>query len=342
MDNDKNRSRREFIKDTAKKVAVIGALPLIGTQVFSSERAHAAAASSAASSAAEKAKVALVISKKPVPVGRDAKAVLSDMLDAGIEYIAGGDTVRFWNKLFSPDDRVAIKINNLAYKRNRGPMLTEAVCDRVSAAGVVPGNIVIYEHSDGSLKHAGYKLNFDGPGVRCYGTDRVGYMAESIKSGACDAHYTKILDQCTALINMPILKAHTMAGVTISLKNHYGSFDNPRQYHGNDCDPFIADINTADIIRKKHRLVVCDAVKVLFAGGPDWLQPYTSDFNGILVSTDPVALDAVGARILKKLRRKSGIKQLPYNPKPKQIATAAKNGIGISDIKKIDFKQITV
>ena len=126
------------------------------------------------------------------------------------------------------------------------------------------------------------------------------------------------------------------------MKNHYGSIENPRQFHGNDCDPFIADINSADIIRGKTRLVVCDAVKALFAGGPEWMSECFTDFNGILVATDPVALDAVGYKIIKKLRKESGKKQLPYNPEPKQLQTAQKNGIGIADIKRIDFKQITV
>jgi uncharacterized protein (DUF362 family) len=331
-----NISRRDFVIAAAKTVAGLSALPLIGKTVFGAE-------ASGIAQPTKEARVCLVQSKTPIPRGDAAKDVFKVMLDEGVKCIADGENVdRFWRGAFKSVDRVAIKVNGFGFKGNRGPQLAEAICERLKGAGVKPENVVVYENSDGSLSGSGYKINLDGPGFRCYGTDRVGHMEKAIKSGACEAHYSKILERCTALINMPTLKSHNMAGVTISLKNHYGSFDNPRQYHGNDCDPFIADINTADIIRKKNRLVVCDAVKVLFAGGPDWMGAWTADFNGILVSTDPVALDSVGYKIIKKLRKESGIKPLPYNPEPKQIKTAQKNGIGIADLNKIDFIQITL
>ncbi|MFA6449090.1 MAG: DUF362 domain-containing protein [bacterium] len=331
-----NISRRVFIKSAAKTVAGLGALPLIGETALGADAAGAAAAG-------KDARVCLVQSKTPIVKGDEAKAIFKRMLDEGVKNIAnGGNVDKYWRASFKPDDRVAIKVNGFGYKGNCGSLLAGAICERLKGAGVKPENVVIYENSDGSLKGSGYKINFDGPGFRCYGTDRVGHMEKAIKSGACEARYTKILERCTALINMPTLKSHNMAGVTISLKNHYGSFSNPRDYHGNDCDPFIADINTADIIRNKTRLVVCDAVKVLFCGGPDWVPAWTADFNGILVSADPVALDSIGYKIIKKLRKESGIRPLPYNPEPKQIKTAQKNGIGIADVNRIDFQQIMV
>jgi uncharacterized protein (DUF362 family) len=337
-DNAKNGgkfSRRDFVINTAKAVAGMSALPLIGSKVFGAETSVA--------SGAKEARVVLVRSKTPIPRGNDAKAVFKTMLDEGVKHIADGENIdKFWRGAFKPSDHVAIKINGFGFKGNRSPQLAEAICERLKGAGVKPENVVIYEHSDDSLKQSGYKINHSGPGFRCYGTDFSGYMEKKTKSGACETHFTKILENCTALINMPTLKSHNMAGVTISLKNHYGSIDNPRDFHGNDCDPFIADINTADIIRKKTRLVVCDAVKVLFTGGPDWMPAWTADFDGILISNDPVALDAVGYKIIRKLRKDSGIRPLPYNPEPKQIKTAAKNGIGVADVNKIDFIQLTV
>ncbi len=326
-------SRRDFVITAAKAVAGLGALPLVADGVFAADAAPSG----------KEARVCLVLSKTPIPRGKEAKDVFRTMLDEGVKNIVEGETVdAFWRRTFKANDRVAIKVNAHGYTGNQGPQLAEVICDRLKGAGVKSDKVVVFENSDGVLKHGGYRINYDGPGYRCYGTDHVGYMENKIKSGACETHYSKILEQCTALINMPILKAHNMAGITISLKNHYGSFDNPRDYHGNDCDPFIADINTADIIRRKHRLIVCDATKALFAGGPDWMAAWTVDFNGILVSTDPVALDAIGFRIIKKLRKESGIKPLPYNPEPKQLKTAEKNGIGVADLSKIDFRQVTI
>lgn len=333
---DKNITRRDFAKISAGAVVGLGALPLMGKSLSAAQAAGDA-------EVVKEARVCLVLSQTPIPKGEAAKEVFEAMLEKGLTAIADGKSVdQFMSGLFKADDRVAMKVNNYGFKGHRGPQLARAICERIAKAGVTPENIVIYENSDGALSGSGYKINHDGPGFRCYGTDYTGHMDNTIKTGAAEARYTKILEQCTALVNMPILKAHNLAGVSICMKNHYGSVENPRQFHGGDCDPFIADINTAPIISGKMRLAVCDAVKVVFAGGPEWDAAYVTEFNGILVSTDPVALDAIGHRIIKKIRKESGKKQLPYNPEPKQLQTAQKNGIGIADLKKIDFIQVTV
>lgn len=350
-DNDNgNISRRDFGKLAAKTAVTVGALPLIGKIASAAETVAGTAAAGAASVAgaadsAKSARVVLVLSKTPIPKGDEATAVFRAMLDEGLKAIADGKTPEeFMRGKFSADDRVAIKVNNFGFKGHRGPQLAQAICERLQSAGVIPENVVVYENSDGMLKDARYKINHDGPGFRCYGNDYTGHMEKTIKTGITEARYTKILEKCTALINMPSLKAHNMAGITICMKNHYGSVDNPRQFHGEsgECDPHIANINTADIIKNKTRLAVCDATKVLFAGGPEWLGQYTADFNGILVSTDVVALDAIGNKIIKKFRKDSGLKQLPWNPEPKQLKTAQKNGIGVADLTKIDFVEIKV
>ncbi len=333
-DNEKGISRRDFIVGTAKTIAGLSALPIIGEGLLGASAVLAAPSGSV---------VCLVQSKSPIPEGDAAKAVFSKMLEEGLKAIAkGADSNSFMKGLFNAKDKVAIKVNANTYKPNRGPQLAEAVCDRIRKAGVKAENIVIYENSDIALKRAGYKLNHDKPGVKCYGNDHSGFMEKETVSGACKTHFTKVLDRCTALVNIPVMKSHTMSGVTICLKNHYGSIDNPRDMHTNDCDPYIADLNTADIIRKKHRLAVCDATKVLYAGGPEWMENWGLDYNGIFVSTDPVALDSVGAKIMAQMRKKSGKKPLPYNPAPKKLKTAEKNGIGIADLNKIEFIQLTI
>jgi len=339
-DKGKNVSRRDFAKLMAKGAVGLSTLPLIGTKLAGADEP---AAGGASASTAKDARVCIVTSKTPIPKGDEAKQLFNTMLDEGIKAATGGKTPdEFMKASFKKDDRVAIKVNNYGFKGHRGPQLAAAICEKLQAAGLTPENILVYENSDGALSSARYKINFDGPGFRCYGTDRVGHMKEELKYGATTVRYSKIIEWCTAIINMPSLKAHNMAGVTICLKNHYGSIEDPRKYHANDCDPGIADINSTDIIKNKTRLCVCDATKILFAGGPEWLGQYTVDYNGILVSTDPVALDAIGNSLIKKFRKNSGMKQLPYNPVAKQIKTAQKNGIGVADLDRIELIEVSI
>lgn len=335
-------TRREFGKMAVTTAAGLGALPLIERLAAAAETAVGEAKVGEAQGPKD-ARVCLVLSKAPIPKGDEAKAVFHAMLDEGLKTIAGGKGAdEFMSASFRPADRVAIKVNNFGFRGHRGPQLATAICEKLQKAGLKPENIVVFDNSDGVLKNARYSLNYDGPGFRCYGTDRTGFMDKTFKSGKTEVRFTKILESCDAIINMPSLKAHILSGVTICMKNHYGSIEEPKQFHDNACDPFIADINSIGIIKDKTRLAVCDATKVLFAGGPEWLPQCTADFNGILVATDQAALDAVGYTIIKKLRKDSGAKQLPWNPEPRQLKTAQKNGVGVTDIGRIDFVTATV
>jgi uncharacterized protein (DUF362 family) len=48
------------------------------------------------------------------------------------------------------------------------------------------------------------------------------------------SHLSKILTRmCTYLVNVPVLKDHGKVGITLSLKNHYGTIDNPMDCHPN-------------------------------------------------------------------------------------------------------------
>ncbi|MFC1654646.1 DUF362 domain-containing protein, partial [Myxococcota bacterium] len=77
-----------------------------------------------------------------------------------------------------------------------------------------------------------------GPSV--YGSDHAGagYNDEFLEFTTGAVKLSKILtDRIDHLINLPVLKNHTMAGVTLSLKNHFGSTTRPDSLHGpqNDC-----------------------------------------------------------------------------------------------------------
>lgn len=73
---------------------------------------------------------------------------------------------------------------------------------------------------------------------------------------------------CTYLINVPVLKDYTIAGVTFSMKNHCGLVDNPGSLHGNSCDPYMAELNNTAPIKEKTRLIVMDASLCIYVGGP--------------------------------------------------------------------------
>ena len=89
-----------------------------------------------------------------------------------------------------------------------------------------------------------------------------------------------LAEKCTAIINVPVLKDHDLAGVTMAMKNFYGAIHNPNKYHDNNCNPYIAELNTSPIIKDKTRLIVCDALLAQYNGGPAFKPQYTWNYGG--------------------------------------------------------------
>ena len=268
------------------------------------------------------------------------------MLTAGIKALFGvEEPTRAWRKLFKPDDVVGIKINCIAGPNlSTHPVVVAAIVSELRKVPIPPENIIIWDRKNRELRRAGYNINVKGPGVRRYGTDAAGYEEKASAKGSFSGRLSKILTRrITALINVPVLKDHGGAGVTIAMKNHYGSFHNPGRHHGSLCDPYIADLNSLDEIRAKTRLVVCDATRALCNGGPGYKPAFAWRYSGLLLSTDPVALDTVGTKIINERRAEAGLPVLAEAGRhPRQLASAAERGLGNTEMRKIDLGTLVV
>jgi uncharacterized protein (DUF362 family) len=134
------------------------------------------------------------------------------------------------------------------------------------------------------------------------------------------------------LINVPVLKDHRRAGVTLSLKNHYGSISEPWLCHDGFCNPYIANLNAASQIKDKTKLILCDALFGIYKGGPQGAPQWIN--RQLLASTDPVALDHTGLTIIEHQRREQGVSLIAK--KATHINTAASLGLGTADPQQID------
>lgn len=137
---------------------------------------------------------------------------------------------------------------------------------------------------------------------------------------------------CDYLINVPVLKDHGIAGVTLSLKNHYGSIDRPGACHGNSCDPYIGKLNSASQIREKTALILCDALFGIYQGGPGGKPQWVN--RQILASTDPVALDYTGMTVLDAKRREKSL--APVSTRAHYLDTAAALQLGTNDPQQME------
>jgi len=95
-------------------------------------------------------------------------------------------------------------------------------------------------------------------------------------------------------INMPILKHHSLVGVTMGLKNLMGVMGGERSTIHNGFEQKLIDI-AAPILPE---LTVLDARRVLVRNGPQGGDlADVRNLNTLIAGFDPVAVDAEGARL---------------------------------------------
>jgi hypothetical protein len=146
----------------------------------------------------------------------------------------------------------------------------------------------------------------------------------------------------TALINIRPMRTHHWAGVGSCLKNYIMFDPRPSKYHPDSCASLGA-LWQLPIVKNKTRLNVLVMLTPLFHGiGPHhWDIKYTWPYRGILVSTDPVAVDTTGLRIIEAYRRKYFGEYKPLWPPAKHISIAdVKYNVGISDLKSIEIVKL--
>ncbi len=334
-------TRRQFIKSTAAGAAVLYVAPTLALSTGENSRVVQVKHDNLISSEG-------IINKKNARESVD-KALL--MLTRK------GDIKDAWMTIF-PDlkekDTIGLKVNCVNKKCPTHPEVAYAIAESlVDATGLNPNNIIIWDRTESELKRTGYVINNSDIGIRCIGTVKkfsipryllnqkmdetggIGYdMTRPVDMGkGKTSHLSKILTQmCTYLINVPVLKDHILAGVTLSLKNHFGTIDNPMDFHDSYGDPYIAKLNAAPQIKDKTKLVICDAALGVYEGGPRKAPQWQE--KALIISTDPVALDYTGMQIINAKREENSMDSV--SDMAVHLWTAQKLGLGVCDPDRIE------
>jgi len=283
----------------------------------------------------------IIIARDPAVVsGAEVNAARADHLLSGAvaKFVGASKANDAWRHLFKPQDVVAIKVSCIAGAgMSTRPELVACIVNGLRGAGVPDDNIIIYERTDRELQRAGFTLN-RGAGVKCYGHEK-DVNPNEMTAGKFRGHICRILaDQATALINVPVLKDHNGTGVTCSMKNHYGTINNPGAQHPNRGDPYCGDLNTHPIIRGKTRLIVVDALWALADGGPGYNPAAKWPACSLIVGRDTVAVDRVGWDTIEKRRKATGVSSLAEAfREPTYIHSAALAGLGVDDLGKMQI-----
>jgi uncharacterized protein (DUF362 family) len=196
------------------------------------------------------------------------------------------------------------------------------------------------------------------------GYDENHYMEMSlIKPGENldDPHFRRsyvaktVTQHANKIINLPVLKHHQSAGVTISLKNmSHGCVNNVNRSHLtptlNACGVFIPSVVSLPVFRRKFVLHIVDAVRASYHGGPGGRPEFIWEPKTLYFGTDPVALDKTGWQVIDRKRKQIGMAPIALarpdrsshylNCQVEHIEIAGQLGLGEFRDEKIQLKQI--
>jgi hypothetical protein len=265
-----------------------------------------------------------------------SQSVVNTMTDQGVMTLANTATLTdAWRALipaYTTGQKVAIKINlNNAVCDDDGqvidalPQPVSSVIRGLKAIGVPENNIWIYDVTNGW--HSGEmparlvnKVRALYPNVQFHSnadwcstalgyssTERIHFHVPPGKPAISDRPICNALANASYLINMPIMKKHGMAGVTLGFKNHFGSFDGCDLVHwsvdlgdGEYVSTYngLVDIYNNSHFKNKTVLTVGDGLYGARINNYDevpspWPTFGNKSPNSLFFSIDPVAIDCV-------------------------------------------------
>ncbi len=266
---------------------------------------------------------------------------LAQLLDRAMQsYFNCDSPLEAWQKIVSPGEVIGIKVNCLSGPGSTHRELVDVVVERLQQAGIPERNIIIWDRLNKDLESCGFKINYRSPKLKCFGNDTVGFAPQLHVFGQAGSLVTRTLTNlCDGIINLALLRDHSIAGVSIALKNLFGAIHNPNKYHLNTGNPFVADVNAFPVIRKKVRFTIVDALEAQYHGGPAFMPQWRWPFAGLIVGRDRVAIDYTGWQIIEKKRKQMGLPSLKAEKRyPKYIFTAADadHQLGVANKKQIE------
>jgi uncharacterized protein (DUF362 family) len=279
--------------------------------------------------------------------------VARQMLERLLTELTGASNAGEAMKRFvSPNDVVAIKVNGIAGQKG-GTMavnfeLIQPVVEAVMAAGVPAEKVTVFEQYPSYLlgTRVGKKGNELPKGVKTgvHGNQDA-VMPETVVFAPVKTRYVRFVTDATAVIDLTMMKDHSICGYTGALKNMtHGQIVNPQDHHTQKCNPQIALLYNHPILRSRVRLHIVDAYKIIYDGGPLDKNPERRIPHGALyASTDPVALDSVGWDVIAEARKAHDFPPLErVGREPAYIRTAAELGLGVHDKNRIQLRSVGI
>lgn len=311
--------------------------------------------------------------------GKFQERPIQKMIEQGmIDLTDAPDLTAAWRTFFEPGDVVGIKVNPVGGPHVvSSPEVVREIIRGLESAGVRRKDVVVYDRYRAEFLNVGFQKwlpdgvrwmnaaeKYDEVQQDINGYDADHYMdmaltlpGQDVKNERARRSYAArfITQEINKLINLPVLKDHQSAGVTLALKNlSHGLVNNVCRTHSsstlNACGAFIPAVVSLPVIRNKTVLHILDGIKGLYHGGPGARPQFVWDHQTMYFATDPVALDHICWKEIDKKRLSVGMKSIAeakpdqfstfLNRQPEHVEIAGALGLGVFQEGKIDLRRI--
>lgn len=246
-------------------------------------------------------------------------------------------------KFVKPGSKVVVK-PNIGWDKtpelagNTNPKLVTEIIKQCFAAGAK--EVAVFDHTcddwQKCYKNSGIEAAAKAAGAKVLPADQESYYREISLPRGKNLKKAKVhnaIMDCDVWINVPVLKNHGGAQLTISMKNHMGIVWDRGFFHQHDLQQCIADICT---MSKPAVLNVVDAYRIMKTNGPRGRS--ASDVvlaKGLFMSQDIVAVDTAAAKFFNQVR------EMPLD-KVGHLSKAQELKVGTMDIDKLKVKRIKI
>ena len=231
---------------------------------------------------------------------------------------------------------------------NTNPILVGEMVKQCFAAGAK--EVVVFDRSVDNWQNT-YKTSGIEDAVKAAGGivvpsgDPADYREVELPQGVklTKTKIHKALIDCDVWFNVPVLKTHSGAKLTISLKNYMGIVYDRGPFHSSGLDQCIADCAT---YIKRPALNVVDAYRAMKANGPKGVSEADAVLmKGLIVSPDIVAADTAAMNLFNQIPNvpKMGLEPDADNKDleiVKHIRLAEELGLGQTNLDKVKVERI--
>ncbi|MCO6436880.1 MAG: DUF362 domain-containing protein, partial [Phycisphaerae bacterium] len=233
-----------------------------------------------------------------------------------------------WRALLGDAKSVAVKFNQVgAPTIGTTERCATAIVESLAEADYAPDRVVLVETAERVRRELGCRGPVSGWGA-------------SIPVGENQEQVARWLLEADAVVNVPFLKTHQIAGMSGCLKNiSHAVIRHPARYHANGCAPYVGQVISAKEVSEKLRVHVMDAVRIVVRNGPDARVEDVVGLGAVFAGVDPVAVDTVALESLGVERLRLGLPGLIDVP---SLVAAGQMVVGRWRPAEIDRVQINL